>query len=238
MKLCKLHTFAFTLINCNFVKSLFIFVGYDQGWEEWNGMGDGGGGNSKKEMTLRNIYDIALTAIAYLSFGLFVLQVIMCITLVWNSIFRFCIGYQIQAIYSQFLTILDENTRRYDNDADDNGNRSHGRNGRRGGIDRSATKETIYIGHNTFGGNSSHHFATAICFYSSSNTIYSFRSMNCHDEFYVPSMLALWLKLTMANVFKRFCAKIINTLEIVKIIRKFGCQFGGRTQPFTSNMNE
>lgn len=47
--------------------------------------GGGGGGGSKKEMTLRNIYDIALTAIAYLSFGLFVLQVIMCITLVTHS---------------------------------------------------------------------------------------------------------------------------------------------------------
>lgn len=49
--------------------------------------GGGGGGGSKKEMTLRNIYDIALTAIAFLSFGLFALQVIMCITMVTHSIF-------------------------------------------------------------------------------------------------------------------------------------------------------
>lgn len=61
-------------------------LGYDVGYEEWNGMSDGGG-SSKKEMTLRNIYDIALIAIAYLSFGLFVLQVIMCITLVMHPIF-------------------------------------------------------------------------------------------------------------------------------------------------------
>lgn len=61
--------------------------GYDQGYEEWGVMNEGGGGGSKKEMTLRNIFDIALTAIAYLSFGLFVLQVIMCITLVTPTIF-------------------------------------------------------------------------------------------------------------------------------------------------------
>lgn len=62
------------------------FLGWDQGYEEWGVMNEGGsGGGGKKEMTLRNIYDIALTAIAYLSFGLFVLQVIMCITLVIRS---------------------------------------------------------------------------------------------------------------------------------------------------------
>lgn len=62
------------------------FVGYEN-FEDWGAIseGGGGGGGSKKEMTLRNIYDIALTAIAYLSFGLFVLQVIMCITLVTHS---------------------------------------------------------------------------------------------------------------------------------------------------------
>lgn len=55
-------------------------------------MNDGGGGGSKKEMTLRNIYDIALTAIAFLSFGLFALQVIMCITLVTHLILLRCFG--------------------------------------------------------------------------------------------------------------------------------------------------
>lgn len=39
-------------------------------------------GGSGKEMTLKKIYELALTAIAFLSFGIFVLQVIMCITAV------------------------------------------------------------------------------------------------------------------------------------------------------------
>lgn len=33
-------------------------------------------------MTLRDIFDIALTTLAFLSFGMFVLQVLMCITMV------------------------------------------------------------------------------------------------------------------------------------------------------------
>lgn len=37
---------------------------------------------SSKEMALRDIFDIALTTIAFLSFGMFVLQVLMCITMV------------------------------------------------------------------------------------------------------------------------------------------------------------
>lgn len=37
---------------------------------------------SGKEMTLKKVYELALTAIAFLSFGIFVLQVIMCITAV------------------------------------------------------------------------------------------------------------------------------------------------------------
>lgn len=40
------------------------------------------GGSSGKEMTLKKVYELALTAIAYLAFGIFVLQVIMCITTV------------------------------------------------------------------------------------------------------------------------------------------------------------
>lgn len=38
--------------------------------------------SSSKEMTLRDIFDIALTTLAFLSFGMFILQVIMCITVV------------------------------------------------------------------------------------------------------------------------------------------------------------
>lgn len=58
-------------------------VEHGDGYGPWNMMishDDGGG--SAKEMALKKVYDIALTAIAYLSFGLFVLQVIMCITMV------------------------------------------------------------------------------------------------------------------------------------------------------------
>lgn len=42
----------------------------------------GGGSGSGKEMTLKKVYELALTAIAYLAFGIFILQVIMCITTV------------------------------------------------------------------------------------------------------------------------------------------------------------
>lgn len=38
--------------------------------------------SSSKEMTLRDIFDIALTTLAFLSFGMFLLQVLMCITMV------------------------------------------------------------------------------------------------------------------------------------------------------------
>lgn len=41
-------------------------------------------GGSGKEMTLKKVYELALTAIAFLSFGIFVMQVIMCITAVSN----------------------------------------------------------------------------------------------------------------------------------------------------------
>lgn len=42
-------------------------------------------GGSGKEMTLKKVYELALTAIAYLAFGIFILQVIMCITTVINE---------------------------------------------------------------------------------------------------------------------------------------------------------
>lgn len=63
-----------------------------------------GGGGSKKEMTLRNIYDIALTAIAFLSFGLFALQVIMCITLVRRSILLMRRDFGTEIFFNTFQT--------------------------------------------------------------------------------------------------------------------------------------
>lgn len=56
-------------------------LGYDYGMSYDSG-GGGGGGGFGKEMTLKKVYELALTAIAYLAFGIFVLQVIMCITTV------------------------------------------------------------------------------------------------------------------------------------------------------------
>lgn len=53
----------------------------DGGYEGY-GMSFDSGGGSGKEMTLKKVYELALTAIAFLSFGIFVLQVIMCITAV------------------------------------------------------------------------------------------------------------------------------------------------------------
>lgn len=53
---------------------------YDSGYENYGMSYDQGG--SGKEMTLKKVYELALTAIAYLAFGIFVLQVIMCITTV------------------------------------------------------------------------------------------------------------------------------------------------------------
>lgn len=47
-----------------------------------HGGGHSSSGGSGKEMTLKKVYELALTAIAYLAFGIFVLQVIMCITTV------------------------------------------------------------------------------------------------------------------------------------------------------------
>lgn len=54
------------------------------------------------------------------------------------------------------------------------------------------------------------------------------RLTSCHAEFCDPSMPELSLKWIMANVYKKFCAKIINMPEVVRTIRKFGCRFGGK----------
>lgn len=63
----------------------FVFKGYiDQRYGEW-GHPSPPEMSSPKEMAIKNIFDIALTAIAFLSFGIFVLQVIMCITMVLAS---------------------------------------------------------------------------------------------------------------------------------------------------------
>lgn len=40
-----------------------------------------------KEISLKDITDVALTTLAFLSFGMFILQVLMCITMVNNSHF-------------------------------------------------------------------------------------------------------------------------------------------------------
>lgn len=37
---------------------------------------------SSKEMGLKDLFDIALTTLAFLSFGMFILQVLMCVTMV------------------------------------------------------------------------------------------------------------------------------------------------------------
>lgn len=44
-------------------------------------------------MTLKKVYELALTAIAYLAFGIFVLQVIMCITAV-TFLYNYCVCYE------------------------------------------------------------------------------------------------------------------------------------------------
>lgn len=59
------------------------YAAFDQDYESYGISYDNG---SSKEMTLKKIYELALTAIAYLAFGIFVLQVIMCITAVRTNI--------------------------------------------------------------------------------------------------------------------------------------------------------
>lgn len=57
-----------------------IHTPYDAGYENYGVIDDNNG--SHKEMTLKKVYELALTAIAYLAFGIYILQVIMCITTV------------------------------------------------------------------------------------------------------------------------------------------------------------
>lgn len=44
---------------------------------------------SFKEMGLRDLFDIALTTLAFLSFGMFLLQVLMCVTMVSTTFIYF-----------------------------------------------------------------------------------------------------------------------------------------------------
>lgn len=69
------------LLN-NLFKQFIYYAGYDIGGDDTYGVSYDSGGGSSKEMTLKKVYELALTAIAYLAFGIFVLQVIMCITTV------------------------------------------------------------------------------------------------------------------------------------------------------------
>lgn len=62
---------------------LHFVTGYDSGYDYGMSYDSGGSG---KEMTLKKVYELALTAIAYLAFGIFVLHVIMCITTVRSFI--------------------------------------------------------------------------------------------------------------------------------------------------------
>lgn len=81
--------------GCWLFAALIWFLGYspyEPGYDYGMSYDGGGGGassghssSSGKEMTLKKVYELALTAIAYLAFGIFVLQVIMCITTVCAS---------------------------------------------------------------------------------------------------------------------------------------------------------
>lgn len=39
-------------------------------------------------LSLPDVFDVSLTALAFLSFGIFILQVIMCISMVWKIVKR------------------------------------------------------------------------------------------------------------------------------------------------------
>lgn len=47
------------------------------------------GKEQSKEMSLKDLFDIALTTLAFLSFGMFILQVLMCITMVSRFSLKF-----------------------------------------------------------------------------------------------------------------------------------------------------
>lgn len=63
---------------------------YESGYEDYGVSYDHGSGG--KEMTLKKIYELALIAIAYIAFGIFVLQVIICIASVSFFLINFTIG--------------------------------------------------------------------------------------------------------------------------------------------------
>lgn len=60
----------------------------------------GGGHGKDKELILKNLFEIALTAIAFISFGCFILQVIMCIVTAVRNFNYFLY----HAYFQRFLT--------------------------------------------------------------------------------------------------------------------------------------
>lgn len=84
-KVCIINMFAHSKQIRN-IYSFTINIGFAHSDHEYYDVSDE---KSSKEMSLRDIFDIALTTIAFLSFGMFVLQVIMCITLVnWYKVIQ------------------------------------------------------------------------------------------------------------------------------------------------------
>lgn len=68
----------FVTYNVKILK-LFFRLGYEHEHEHY---GDVSYDKGSKEMGLKDFFDIALTTLAFLSFGMFTLQVLMCITMV------------------------------------------------------------------------------------------------------------------------------------------------------------
>lgn len=68
-----------------FINFEIIILGYyPTGHEDYQDQttGHDEGKDHLKEMSLKDLFDIALTTLAFLSFGMFILQVLMCITMV------------------------------------------------------------------------------------------------------------------------------------------------------------
>lgn len=59
-------------------------------------------GGNIKEHDLTDLFDIALTALAFLSFGMFIIHVIMCISLAVSPLCLICIIY----LHKTFLLII------------------------------------------------------------------------------------------------------------------------------------
>jgi len=64
------------------VTNYFIVIGYDDHTEPEHSNAVSQPTKQIKEISLKDITDIALTTLAFLSFGMFILQVLMCITMV------------------------------------------------------------------------------------------------------------------------------------------------------------